>query len=913
MSNARSDKKETLVHSTGALELIGSDMSLMIMPTMATPQSAARFERFVSGMDKWIGSLSKPLRLLTCMVCCDGLLTKTSLTAMTKLSTSARRHDQEVYVSWTEDDNHLQRRYLSSRTIIALRDVPHDTNWDNEIQSFTSVLSDHYPNAQKWQRKELWEKVFEDAVAWLYLICPRQTLAFATGNLQYSLLSDCVLERANGSPMPVMQIDSPVIDDLGPSHDAALDMLLDTEVEGARNAKLLGEIKGILTQSGSNRDVRVTDHKWRAQVQSKLAIVTDLLTSQGTTTDAFLLGWVHFLLTTGSVRLENPTVTTIGRYFTAVANCISDQLAVIDSSPFDFTAKNWEELFCQLTDQLSTDVEGPAIASCHQYCIATFGIDPQPKILFKSSRKSQPTANVIWPHETDQLLLSCQRVSTDVRVVQSVQVMVALATAIPLRIGELHSLRLRDVSVKDGVLIVHFAPARSDHQGKSDAARRIMTGTNPALVEIVERWILRRHNEGDSDCSYLFGDPHSPARTYRFGLCARLLNQLLRSVTGDDGVSFHTLRHSWVTGRILAALDKTEEHSSVSRVQQLSVQTGHNNVATTLIHYFHQPDLALRRAIDRQRQKLQVTSRAMAYWTGTTSSALRKAKQRSVGKRGFYCAHLHAFAMTQYSLKTVPLIAATQSTPNGIPFNLVRKALSDIQLGFSSCAIESRCSISAEDLLTICQCAAEQIHTMDQKARGHRAVPLSPHAHKDHALQWVRDGLQRHDLACALACEPLLLTLSTQLDRACSPNQLHHRAAKVWLNSKSGSVLDMTQAEFAKPLVELLHQANFPGSALLLRSHCVDIKSKHALLNLLVSPAVQQAKLQVESVINVPLRVEAVAPRRGQPSTYLLLARSTITKNAATPAAMLRMSGFHGLIFTMATWCHQQCNMGATK
>jgi len=123
----------------------------------------------------------------------------------------------------------------------------------------------------------------------------------------------------------------------------------------------------------------------------------------------------------------------------------------------------------------------------------------------------------------------------------------------------------------------------------------------------------------------------------------------------------------------------------------------------------------------------------------------------------------------------------------------------------------------------------------------------------------------------------------------------------------------MTQAEFAKPLVELLHQANFPGSALLLRSHCVDIKSKHALLNLLVSPAVQQAKLQVESVINVPLRVEAVAPRRGQPSTYLLLARSTITKNAATPAAMLRMSGFHGLIFTMATWCHQQCNMGATK
>ncbi|MFX6461617.1 hypothetical protein ABTG33_18755, partial [Acinetobacter baumannii] len=77
--------------------------------------------------------------------------------------------------------------------------------------------------------------------------------------------------------------------------------------------------------------------------------------------------------------------------------------------------------------------------------------------------------------------------------------------------------------------------------------------------------------------------------------CSRLVNRALKQVCGDKSVSFHTLRHAWVNRNIIHQLDQPSSRPSpVSWLQKVAAEVGHAQGPTTLQHYVHRPDMALR-------------------------------------------------------------------------------------------------------------------------------------------------------------------------------------------------------------------------------------------------------------------------------------------------------------------------------
>lgn len=889
------------------LDFIRTSSSLLVRPTSEAQFGCHRFDQYLRGLEKTLVGMGGPQRFLSCLLAYDGILDLTTLKLLAVASRNAKRQNDRIEISWTTRDGSIGRRILSSRTSISLASTQSDTDWDREIEAFTGVLARHYPEGQTWHRTEIWRRVFDDAAAWLYLYTPHITLLFAARRMDFRLLSEEVLDReraAQNGGQRANKTQDPVIDDDGPAHDASLDRLLDGESPKQSRAKLLENIRGVFSLDNDRSDIRLEDHRWRKKILPKLATVAEMLIQHGSAIDAILLSWVHFLLTNGSVRLTNPAVTTVARYFTSICDPLAQMFSDLTVAPVDMTQEEWANFFLNLSENNVLPGQASAISSFHHFCISTFGIEPIPTVLYRRDGTVATTAKFIWPHEVYGILENSINVSTDERICNAVRSMLSMAVAMPFRIGELHSLRRGDLTFFDGVLEVHIDPKRGLHQGKSAAARRVMRTSDSKLIEIIKEWDQRRNMEGDGKDSLLWGDPHRRSHTYKFGLCTRLLNRLLVEVTGDSDVSFHTLRHAWVTQNMLAAFQPTAAPQSISPVQELSVQAGHNNEMTTLLHYFHRPEVVLRDSIDHRLSSLEMTAAAVSYWTGQTQEALRKSKQRSQHKLAFYPCLLQTYSLTLFpeAAHSVSPIQESIASRPALPFATVRKVLSDIQDGFSTHSIFSRCSISEDQLRTICMVSAQQIHQLDRTSKHRQFRPLMEHAQLEHATQWVRVGLDFHGICCDLQTEPLLKPMDEKLTRIQAPSQLHRQGATAWRDIKRASVLDMTNVDLARPFLSLLQTHDVPGEALVLRVQSHDLDSKHGALLALASETVESAQLEIEMMFSTAIRIEAVTPRDGRPTVYLLISRTLLRGSDSTPSASLRMNRLHGLMFVLSTW-----------
>lgn len=889
------------------LDFIRTSSSLLVRPTSKAQFGCHRFDQYLNGLEKTLVGMSGPQRFLSCLLAFEGVLDLTTMTAMAVASRNAKRQNDRIEISWTTEQGQVGRRVLSSRTCIALAGTHSDTNWHHEIEAFTPVLARHYPQAQAWRRIDIWSHVFDDAAAWLYLYTPHITLLFSAQRMDFRLLSEQILERERGSREGNQSIESTqntAIDDSGPAHDVSLDMLLSNDAPTLSKAALIPNIRDIFSLDNSKSDVRLEDHQWRKRLYPKLAAVAELLALHGTVVDAVLLSWVHFLLTSGSLRLTNPAVTTVARYFSSISDPLAQLLSNQMAAPINMTQEEWSSFFDKLCEDNIAPGQGAAISSFHHFCICTFGIDPIPTVLYRREGKVTTAAKFVWPHEISLILKASLTVSMDERVNGAVHAMLALAAAMPLRIGELHSLRRGDLTFFDGVLEVHIDPKRGNHQGKSAAARRVMRTTDGKLIEIIKRWDERRNMEGDDKESLLWGDPHRRSHTYKFGLCTRLLNRLLVEVTGDSDVSFHTMRHAWVTQNMLVAFQPTADSASISRVQELSVQAGHNNELTTLLHYFHRPEVVLRETIDHRLSSIDMTAAAVSYWTGQKQEALRKAKQRSPCKRVFYAGVLQSYSLSLFpeaAPSALPIQESNVISPP-MPFGTVRKVLSDMQGGFSVNSILSRCSISEDQLHVICMASAQQVRHLDRTSK-HRQIPsLMQQAKLEHAIQWVRAGLDFHGVRCDLQTEPLFKKMDDRLMRLNAPSSLYRHGASSWRNIKRGSGLDMTNVDLARPLLSMFQALEVPGEALVLRVQSSDLESKHGALLALASESVVNTQIEIEMMFSSPVRIEAVRPRDDRPAVYLLISRALTHGAGPTQSASLRMNRIHGLMFVLSTW-----------
>lgn len=886
--------------------------SNVLIPNFSAPAGASRFEKFIGIADRLVIGLPAEQQLILCVLTYEAVPNYQGLIECLNSIKDGIQMTGETHVVWSGSNFGLNTRSLDARTVIAASRVSSTPNWPEEIVRFKSILIDNYPGSRQCLSRDFWEVFFHDVTAWLYLNIPKVVLSLLVGEITCTTLSKEVLVREKNFNLRVRSSKLADPDSgLSPAHDEAMDNLVDEENERGR-ARYLTEILDIFSGARSD-EIRLSDTSWRASLELRLAAVAEVVSKNGTDTDAVLLLWIHYLLTVGSLRLKNPTVATLARYVSAIGSIISEKIGAAQSSVMYMEEEDWYELFSQMAEAVQTNEQKTSLAAFHKFCVDVFGVQPQAKLIFSTEDvDSRVNANLVWDHEIDQCFSAIDTIADDSKVRQRVEVLLAMAICFPLRIGEVHGLRLEDFTVEGDVVEVRYHPHASQHQGKSPQAKRVMRSSDSRFIFHVIRWLNRRKKEekdGLGERAFFFGDPHQPMKTYRFGMCVRLLNTILKDAAGDRTVSFHTLRHRWVNGEVLKVIEKGENFGTVDPLQKIAVQVGHNDVRTTLRHYFHLPASALRISLDFVFMQKEIPSATASFWLNASSPSLRKAKQRAFQKSGYYWHKLQQHSRSLFRVDVGLDVEAVEGVSAGDvqaaagSLGLLRKVMADMQQGFTLQTSCLRCSVDHEYVAEVLQAALKVMEALDSH-QGQTEVDDAPwYASPEKQWLWVKRKLEFHDINVDLQAEPTSEKLLEKQLLAEAPTQLQKRAVRAWLDCKWRSGMAMKNLGKTEPLLAWLREGGVPATALVLRLPAEELDSPLVRARVLSSHAATSTEAAISNFFGRGYVVELVRRRSKADGPYLLVARVPVMQKVkVVSSAMLRMGRLHGLLFSMAVW-----------
>ena len=190
-----------------------------------------------------------------------------------------------------------------------------------------------------------------------------------------------------------------------------------------------------------------------------------------------------------------------------------------------------------------------------------------------------------------------------------------MAFNLRIRSTELLYLRLNAVLDRGTHFEIQMCPGRNDPNLKSESARRIVLLTDASALSALRAWIQRRKHEYALPNDFVFGDPCEPGSLFRPGAMALQLSALLKAVTGDRHVSFHTLSHTFVSERVAEGCATTPA-TDINPLEAISVTAGHRSGSTTSEHYTHLVEQILRQQLDQALSRIPLRSGAAASWTG---------------------------------------------------------------------------------------------------------------------------------------------------------------------------------------------------------------------------------------------------------------------------------------------------------
>jgi Phage integrase family len=887
----------------------------VITPTLSAPAGAARFDRFLRASEKLFPRLSDRHSLLLCILLYEGTQSEDELASLLRAMKTPIHISDGCFVQWTSNDGKRQSRALDPRTLIALSRLSITDNVADELGSFKLIVQAYYPECQRWTSKEIWRNIFHDALAWLSHHLPLVVFSMHVEQVPTTSLAREILIRKN-LPSTRSQELSAADEDaaMGVAYDMPMEALFEDNETKNKRARFIHELQGLFSDKGRNTDIRLSDKHWRVNLHARLSIVSDLVATEGTGCDSILLLWVQHLLSVGSLRLSNPTVSTISRYFNALASLISNEYSRCETSAVHMDDQNWHTFFTCLKNGINNDLQRPALASFHDFCTVTFGAPAAADLLFpNNSQQTNVHANTIWNTEIDQALKLAATVNDDTRICASAQALIAIGAIFPIRIGEVRALRLEDFRKLSEGLELRFSPRRFQHQGKSQSAKRLMHTNEARWLPYITDWLKRRIDEeqdAHGKTALLFGDPHRPTYTYQFSMCSRLVNRILKEVTGDESVSFHTLRHAWVNRSILECFAEDGEHQAPSRLHAIAAQVGHADIRTTLEHYFHRPDQALRVALNNYWRTQKLSSNVVGYWTGSTSTQLRKAKQRDLQSSSFYLTCLEKQALNNTSASHCPKDVGTDhfivnDLPKSKPPTIkqVSKILEDLSNGLPLITISIRCSCTAQLVDKVIDQAVAVLNDL-LSIQGHRRSCISVEkVTSDLKIAWISNRTRFLKIRPSLKAEPSTTSLVENQFKNQRPTGLQRDAVRSWVHCKADSGISIPENLDATPMLEWLLSGGVKPNCLLLRIPAKSFTSPHDHALALSSESTLSAVQQLREKFGSFFRTEMVKLRAVHQAPYLLLAPTPLPQvSQVISPAQLRMNRLHGLLFSLAVW-----------
>lgn len=373
--------------------------------------------------------------------------------------------------------------------------------------------------------------------------------------------------------------------------------------------------------------INLSNERARRRLLENLSRLTPDLPHTGVP-GILLFGWVHDLMVTGSARAKRPAIKTLLNYLQIAGGLLLVGMSAA-GDVLDMDVQGWVALY-KSAQLACTDSQlrilNPALASFHRFLVAIADVEPIADGFFPG-HMSLPATSLIWPEESEAAYEMLLSKDLDERLKSQAIVIFELLMNTSLRRSEISTLRIQSLILAGEVVIVEVAPRQSHKSLKSAASRRQVVVESVRACLALRAWKDRRHAEAGVAGDLLFADPHFPERLFEMGKTYSLLMHLLKSVSGDRDVGWHSCRHTYASARLLDALLDGQVHS-VSGLTTLQKSMGHAELLTTLRTYCHQYELPLRTHLDRALAG-EITSTHLQIWTGESAATIRQRKKRS--------------------------------------------------------------------------------------------------------------------------------------------------------------------------------------------------------------------------------------------------------------------------------------------
>ncbi|MDR7152886.1 integrase [Hydrogenophaga palleronii] len=881
---------------------------------------AARFCSFVQQLPDHWSTVSDEVCAVLCVLGYECVLTRQDLLGLLASSGQQKTIPHAVRVTWEQKcgkNSRFESRCLSARTVLALKKTSSFIDWPNAISSTEQHLEMVYPFLVQPPPTVVLEEVLLDASAWHYLHLPACLYSHIRGAISMPSLPNTVLDRLNAKDDLEQGTTDAELDphselpgaaEVERVQDASMDLLLDPPSNGAPvfPKKSIGLLKSLCAVSSNDAGIRLSTHLARASTQTKLTLATNILTGEGWV-GATLAAWVAHLLHHGSIRKENPAVSTLSAYVGELLEPLANALIRMNKPPILMMQEDWVELFESLAQE-GTQLRGASLSALHLWAIRSFGCDPMPQIMFAQNGPSHHVrGNVVWPAEQARAIQLAASASFDERVNAQCTVMLILGCTGLFRISELPSLRTTDIqATREGVRVA-IDPSRETHGGKSRAARRVVYLNEVEALRYILDFRDRRNMESNFDPSepvHLFGDPNKPQKLYQFGLCTRMTNQILRACTGDESVSFHSLRHTSASDRCIQLLTEPLAPTAIAPLHILLHEMGHASPTTLWSTYFHFSDFAIRDRIDKVAEVRQMNSTEVGFWLQEPSSTLRQQLQRgSEGDAaGFYLKRIDRAAFgpdsnahrpaQPYGLSMTPTPEPSSATQ--IDYEWILKGLSAIVSDLPSSAICSRLSCTSEHVKRLCLSIQQSLQALRLQRRHKLSSLLLDTADVDHCVRWAREQLDRQGW-------------SFQTSRSEGIRRLHRHlkdhadksfpAARAWCVMYSNAVLSLEDSIAIISFLRTLRDAGFPPQGLVVRVQTLASDVPQLQHEQHIRGAITAINAITIEALGTDVRIEQVRPRRGYPKRYLLAGRTAFRGGGAAASAAICMRELHGILF----------------
>lgn len=885
----------------------------LMRPVPGAAAGVARFERFIRWvLNDGITVLTRPQLIIATVLIAEGLGSEADFIACVSALAAAVRRGHNVHASWLVKDE-LHRRSISDITLIAAKSVAANTatpvDWKKELKGFSDTLGLFYPDCKDLAGPHRIASALNDGLAWIYLNCPMVCVGYISGAQPLSLLSERARDRQCGRHESPAQSRTNLEDDpLAEAMDLALEKAFDDAKPAPSSQWIVEALTKLVSVSSGEDGMRAADYLKKDAVRQRLGSVAQTLARSGTPVDGLLLAWVLYLLQTGSLHLKNPKLSTIRRYTHAAVKHLHRSLNRVPVAPADMNQSEWESLFKEVLNV--DDATGElrcAVASFHCFLVGELGVDPQPWLFAGVEDISAVSANVVWPDEITRASNLISTFGSDLRLRQSMKVMLSIGAGNKVRIGEVRSIRLCNIHLRGEDLEIEVAPRRTHHQGKSAAARRILKYGKTEHQVAIKAWLQRRIDESAEPDELLFGDPHQPDRGYKMGACQRILNQTLRAATGDSSVSFQTLRHTAISRHLHHTLMNAQLHHPISPITKISVEAGHSNERTTFANYFHWPEELIRHWIDMALAPFINSPAIAAKWLNRPADRLRQGRQRSARRAEYLPALIRVEALSlmaspRQSSTHITLIKDGSSDPGDVmPLVSLTRLLGDLMANHSMSGICSRNSSIEKTVAHVCHAVADIVRKLE--IRGSRNQPsLSKNANEQISLEFARERLRRLNYRFDARKEDHLSALVQQLHSVTDLADQLAKAATAWTDVLANEVLSLVDPDAARPLIRLMREGGISPDHLVMRVQSIDPDDLAINQALLGSIKVTAARAVMEEMYEASVQIECVSRRRGRPDVYLMLSRKRTGTGKPAASASCRMNRFHGLMFALAVW-----------